>query len=585
MATGRGQAIVPTHNEAWADSILSVLKNTLARDPSSTIAMTDQLVNIYSKSRNACALAEVNGLRSTSFSELGKLDSSLACVHRAMAGFRPDCDSLILIRTYVASSYLQVKLKDFQRVDSICMVGLSLWNPTWRPTVLRNALLTNRAIAAARQGDLPNAEARFRTILQLAKAEGAQQDIDDAIANIGAIKGMRGQLDSAEYYGRISLARAIATGKKSRIASWYTNLAVNARSRGNYQKAIVLSDSALIYAILTKDLSVQAIIHGNLASYYHSIGDLENAYKQSVLQYNVNDSLLNEEKVRALAEMQAKYESVKQDKEISALRAENLQAELDNAKMMRTRNVFLFVALAVLGVVFGLLSRLRYIGRSRKAMQKEKVISEELLHNILPEEVADEIRAKGYADVHEFENATILFTDFKDFTVISETMSAPELVGEIDHCFKAFDGIVEKHGIEKIKTIGDAYMAAGGLPDKRRGSPLQTVHAALEMHDFMQAYKQQRIAEGRQYFVMRTGLHTGSVIAGIVGVKKYAYDIWGDTVNVANRMETSGEVAKVNISQTTYDQIRNEPGLRFTPRGAVPVKGKGMLNMFFVERV
>jgi len=584
MTAGRGQVVLPEHTKAWADSTLFDLKNTLARDPTTTITTTDELVKVYSKAKDACALAEVNGLRSTSFTDLGMLELSMACVHRAMDGFRPGCDSLILIRAYVALSYLQVKLKDFSRVDSICTVGLSLWNPTWRPTVLRNALLTNRAIAAARQGDLPKAETSFRTILNLAEAEGAQQDIDDAIANLGALKGMQGQLDSAEYYGRLSLARAIAADKKNRIANWYTNLAVNAKARGNLPKAIVLADSALIYALLTKDLSVQAIIHGNLASYYHSMGDLENAYKQSVLQYNVNDSLLNEEKVRALAEMQAKYESVKQDKEISGLRAENLQVELDKAKVMRTRNVFLFIALAVLGLSIGLISRLRYIGRSRIAIREEKMISDELLHNILPVEVADEIRAKGYADVHEFEKATILFTDFKDFTEMGAKMSAQDLVGELDHCFKAFDGIVEKHGIEKIKTIGDAYMAAGGLPDKDRGSPLQTVHAALDMHEFMQAYKQQRIAEGRHYFVMRTGLHTGPVIAGIVGVKKYAYDIWGDTVNVANRMETSGEVAKVNISQTTYDEIKDAAGLRFTPRGAVQVKGKGMLNMYFVER-
>ena len=157
-------------------------------------------------------------------------------------------------------------------------------------------------------------------------------------------------------------------------------------------------------------------------------------------------------------------------------------------------------------------------------------------------------------------------------------------MSEIDHCFKAFDGIVEAHGIEKIKTIGDAYMAAGGLPDVRKGDPLQTVLAALEMTAFMRAYQEQRIAEGRLYFVMRTGLHTGPVIAGIVGVKKYAYDIWGDTVNVANRMETSGEVGKVNISQATYDLVKDAPGLLFTPRGAMEVKGKGMLYMYFVER-
>ena len=145
-------------------------------------------------------------------------------------------------------------------------------------------------------------------------------------------------------------------------------------------------------------------------------------------------------------------------------------------------------------------------------------------------------------------------------------------------------GIMEAHNIEKIKTIGDAYMAAGGLPDAQKGGPVQAVYAALEMTEFMRAYQAQRIAEGRLYFVMRTGLHTGPVIAGIVGVKKYAYDIWGDTVNVANRMETTGEIGKVNISQTTYDMIKDEQGLRFTPRGALDAKGKGKLNMYFVER-
>lgn len=217
-------------------------------------------------------------------------------------------------------------------------------------------------------------------------------------------------------------------------------------------------------------------------------------------------------------------------------------------------------------------------------LRTEKERSDELLLNILPEEVAEELKAKGSAEAQLIEQVTVLFTDFKGFTAMSEQLSPKELVKDLHECFSAFDAIMEKHGIEKIKTIGDAYMAAGGLPDKKRGSPLQTVLAALEMHEFMQAYKQQRIAEGRRYFEMRTGLHTGPVIAGIVGVKKYAYDIWGDTVNVANRMETSGEVAKVNISQTTYDLVKDEPGLRFIPRGAVPAKGKGMLNMYFVER-
>ncbi len=579
-----GEALPKERSKAWADSTLSVLKQNLARIPESTIATTGILSSIFSAKRDYCALADVNALRSTSFADLGSLDSALACAHRALQGFQPGCDSLVFMRGQVALSYVYLALGEYPRVDSICTGGLKRWSPSWHPTVLRHALLTNKAIAAARQGDFPTAEVVFRSILQLATEEGVQQDMDDAIANLGVVKSFRGQIDSAEFYYRMALANALARGHNGRIAQGYNNLAGLANEKKEHRRAIGLLDSAMTYALAAKDLSTRAIIHSQLARNYEELGDYENAYEQSKLRYFLNDSLLNEEKMKSLTEMQAKYENAKQDKEISSLRAEALQAELDKAQVKRAKNIFLFIALGILGIVVALLSRLRYINRTSVAMRKEKTISEELLHNILPEEVADEIRSKGYADVHEFERATILFTDFKDFTEMTERMHAPQLVAEIDHCFKAFDGIVEAHGIEKIKTIGDAYMAAGGLPDARKGSPLQTVLAALEMTEFMAAYQAQRIAQGRMYFVMRTGLHTGPVIAGIVGVKKYAYDIWGDTVNVANRMETTSEVGKVNISQTTYELVKNEPSLRFTPRGAVDAKGKGKLHMYFVER-
>ena len=252
--------------------------------------------------------------------------------------------------------------------------------------------------------------------------------------------------------------------------------------------------------------------------------------------------------------------------------------------MERTRNIYLFTGLGVVGLAAGPFNRLQRTRRSRAAIQKEKDISEGLLLNILPAEVAEEMKAKGYAEAREFDRATILFTDFKGFTTLAEKLTPAELVGEIDHCFKAFDRIISAHGIEKIKTIGDAYMAAGGLPDPRHGEPASVVHAALEMQHFMAAYKQQREAEGRLYFEMRVGIHTGPVIAGIVGVKKYAYDIWGDTVNTASRMESSGAVGRVNLSEATYELVRDEPGLRFEARGSVQAKGKGEMRMWFVER-
>jgi class 3 adenylate cyclase len=207
------------------------------------------------------------------------------------------------------------------------------------------------------------------------------------------------------------------------------------------------------------------------------------------------------------------------------------------------------------------------------------------LLNILPSEIALELKEKGSAEARKFDKVSILFTDFKEFTQTSEKLSATELVSKINYCFKGFDEIMEKYGIEKIKTIGDAYMAAGGLPVLTEESVKNTVMAGLEMQDFISKRKQELESDGEIAFEMRVGIHTGPVVAGIVGVKKFQYDLWGDTVNTASRMETNGKVAMVNISGDTYEIIKNDPLFAFESRGKIEVKGKGEIDMYFVSLI
>ena len=178
---------------------------------------------------------------------------------------------------------------------------------------------------------------------------------------------------------------------------------------------------------------------------------------------------------------------------------------------------------------------------------------------------------------------TILFSDIENFTGIAERLSAQELVAEINACFKTFDAIVEKHGVEKIKTIGDSYMAAGGVPRPTTDSVRNSVRAAIEMQEFVKERKKVREGRGEIAFEMRIGLHTGNVVAGIVGDRKFQYDIWGDAVNTAARMETKGVVGEVNISRTTYDLIKDDPEFSFHSRGNIDVKGKGMVEMYLVS--
>lgn len=219
----------------------------------------------------------------------------------------------------------------------------------------------------------------------------------------------------------------------------------------------------------------------------------------------------------------------------------------------------------------------------KEVILKEKEKSDHLLLNILPKEVANELKEKGITTPHAYKNVTILFTDFKGFTMISEKLTPEELVDELNLYFKYFDRMSYKYNLEKLKTIGDAYMCAGGLPEENNTHPIDAILGGMDILDFMKTMKEKRAAEGKQSWELRLGIHTGSVMAGVVGIRKFAYDIWGDAVNTASRCESSGEPGRINISGDTYNLIKDFFECEY--RGKVKAKNKGDIDMYFVNGI
>ena len=255
-----------------------------------------------------------------------------------------------------------------------------------------------------------------------------------------------------------------------------------------------------------------------------------------------------------------------------------LQPWLRIQNNLTTGEIQMFFVINLIGVGSLIFMMVYYFVGKKNFFQAR---SEALLLNILPEIIAEELKAKGTVEAKLFNEVTVMFTDFKDFTQITEKLTPAELVSEIDILFKEFDNIISKHNIEKIKTIGDSYMCAGGLPVANKTHAINVVSAAMDIQQFTQQHITKRKIEGKELFEIRIGAHTGPVVAGIVGDKKFAYDIWGDTVNVASRMESSGEVGKINISGPTYELVKDK--FNCVHRGKIQAKNKGEIDMYFVS--
>ena len=266
------------------------------------------------------------------------------------------------------------------------------------------------------------------------------------------------------------------------------------------------------------------------------------------------------------------------------------KTELQLNRSNNIRNALIALVLGALVLIYLFYRRFlenkkakQRLEEQNRLTERERERSDDLLHNILPAAIATELKENGKVRARQYDNASVLFTDFLNFTQIAENLTPEELVAELDYCFQGFDNIIKLHQLEKIKTIGDAYMAATGLHERNLLPPVNMIRAAIDIQEFLADYRNDRIKANLPYFQARIGIHTGPLVAGIVGLNKFAYDIWGDTVNIAARLEAACEPGRINISETTYQQVKYN--CRCTSRGRIAVKNKGELDMYYVEEI
>jgi len=378
-----------------------------------------------------------------------------------------------------------------------------------------------------------------------------------------------GQIDSADYQWQKVINTLVSTHDLYRTAHIKRRYAQYLKRTNRFDRAYVLALEALEVSkeanfpfFMAKDLKILAEMEEEVNNYKSAL----NFTKQhNSLQI---EQILNS-KNTDLAVLGQKIEY----QQIEKIR------QLEEEKK-RTRTFYNYLALIGSLFVFIVVSFIVY--RQYRLTRKEKDRSDNLLLNILPKQTANELKEYGHTTAKKFKNATVFFCDIVSFTKIAEKLTPEELVKEIDTYFREFDAIMARYGVEKIKTIGDAYMAAGGLSNDNTTAAFDVTNAAFDVLKIVEDLKNEREALKRPAFQIRVGINTGPVVAGVVGSTKFQYDIWGDAVNTAARMEQNSEPGKINVSQSTYDLIKDT--YTCTSRGLKEAKNKGQINMYFVEK-
>lgn len=517
------------------------------------------------------------------FEGMGLMPEAYDQVYAALRIYDSRSDSLGLAHVYTSLGHIRLEMSLFEKAAEYYRNALRIRQRLADPESLANALsdLANALDEMKNKDSTRVAIGYYDQALKIRESAGDLAGVAATYNNIGVAYKHLEDYGKAMEYLRKGLQIQQQLDDQSELMRVYNSIGDVLYGQGKYREAL---DYTLRYAKLAKSVDDKKFIQRSLkdlGKLYAALGDWKKAYDYRVQYDELRWEMLNERQAEDFERKEALFTDGRKQREI-----DRQNHELAQAKTRTWALIGGALALALLVLLLFNRNRIRKranrdLAAKNKQIEQERERADALLRNILPEKTAAELKLNNAVKPQRYESVTVLFSDFKGFTTVAELLSPEELVQELDECFRCFDSIVDKYRLEKIKTIGDAYMCAGGLPEPSETHALDTVRAALEMQLEMQRIIQNKVRAGKPYFEMRIGVHTGPVVAGVVGFRKFAYDIWGDTVNTAARLEQGGEPGKVNISETTWEAVKDQFNCHY--RGKLPAKNKGEIAMYFVE--
>lgn len=413
------------------------------------------------------------------------------------------------------------------------------------------------------------------------KAYEGSENVPYTLNDIGKVYQNRKDFETAIKYHQQAFDISQKLNAKVDMAQSLLGLGDSYRKQGDASTAIRYYKQAESIALNVSNANYELErAYGGMATAYSNVSDFKNAFKYESKFTGVKDSLYTLDIAKKLSSLQFNFDIQKKQNQIDLLKKDQVLQELDLRRQRLVKNALLVVLVLLLFIAIIIYRNYRDKIKTNKILDSRNAQIQHLLLNILPAEVAQELQKNGNATPRYYENASVLFTDFKGFTKLAENLTPWEVVSELNDYFIAFDDIIEKYELEKIKTIGDSYMCAGGIPREDKSHYLNIIKAGLEMQQFVLSSNIKRNQANMPEWSIRIGINTGPLVAGVVGKKKYAYDIWGSTVNIASRMESNGEPGRVNISAATYEMIKDKYAC--THRGKIFAKNIGEIDMYFV---